>query len=305
MSERRGFLDEPEVSAAPAEQIYSAPEPPGWLEGTKGKEGPITHGPAAVLPDVTSKQSKAPLVIAISSLLAALLVVALLEFANFIASQFEKAVWLGWITVALLLPILVILAWSAIREWNGFSALSGADRIRQGLLSDDLEVAKKHAHTWLAAIGASPETLATISLAKDAATLRSLLRTGPLAILNEKSNAEGRAAAFQVLAATAISPWAGLDGLIVVWLGLRHVRRVAELYGLRPGALGTLRIWLRISMDATAVVAADLAVTALMKAVTNSPIATAVTGDAAGSALSAKRMLRLTTAVAQLCRPLP
>ena len=290
---------------SPSESVGAAPLAPGWIEDANGKEGPITHGPTAVLPDPISKESKAPLVVAILALFASLIVVAVLEFANFIASQFERAAWLGWLTVTLILPALVALAWSAIREWKGLSVLGDADKLRQGLLSDDLEVAKKHAHRWLGAIRASNEATMTIALANDPATLRSLLRTGPLAILNEKSDAEGRAAAFQVLAATAVSPWAGLDGLIVIWRGLRLVRRIAEIYGLRPGALGTLRIWLRITMDASAVAATDMAVTALMKAFTNSPIATALTGDAAGSALSAKRMLRLTSTVAQLCRPLP
>lgn len=305
MSERRGFLDEPNVSVGPSESPQTSSLTPGWIEEATGKEGPVTHGPTAVLPDPITRASKAPLVVALLALFASLIVVAVLEFANFIASQFERAAWLGWLTVVLLLPALAALAWSTVREWKGLSALSNADKLRQGLLSDDLEVAKKHAHKWLATIGASNETITTIALAKDAATLRSLLRTGPLAILNEKADAEGRAAALQVLAATAVSPWAGLDGLIVIWRGLRLVRRIAEIYGLRPGALGTLRIWFRITMDATAVAATDMAVTALMKAFTNSPIATALTGDAAGSALSAKRMLRLTSAVAQLCRPLP
>ena len=301
MSDQRGFLDEL-PPAAPRETVAAAP---GWIAGTEGSEGPIRHSPVAILPAPDTNRGMAPLVVAVVALLTLILGVSGLELANFVVAQFDRAGWLGWLTVAILLPAVLVLAWSLVREWKGFVALKRVDAIRQGLLSEDLVIARTHARNWLASIQVSDPSIETILAASDVPTLRSLLRSGPIALLDEQSANAGRSAALQVLAATAVSPWPGLDGAIVVWRGLRLVRRIAEIYGLRPGALGTLRLWLRITMDATTVAAADVATTALVEAFFNSPMAGALVGQATGAAVAARRMLRLSAAVAQWCRPLP
>ena len=303
MSERRGFLDEPE-SQVPQTVASPVSLERGWVPGAEGKEGPVRHDAAAALPGKEVKDATQPLTIAALSVLFLIVGVALLELANFTVAQFGKAPWLGWLTVGLLTPACGALAWSMAREWRGFAALKAVDRIREGLRSEDIAVARASAHEWLNAIGAPPETLRVVQGADDAATLRSLLRTGPLAQLTEESSAAGRAAALQVLAATAVSPWPGVDGVIVVWQGLRLVRHVARLHGLRPGTLGTLRLFRRVAMDASMVAAADIAVSALAEAVFNSPVGGALAGQATGSAVAARRMLRLSFAVAQCCRPI-
>jgi putative membrane protein len=185
-----------------------------------------------------------------------------LELGNFTAAQFDRAPWLGWLTVALLAPACAALLWSAVREWRGLAALKTADEVRVGLQSEDLKVARTQADNWLKAISAEPEVVSSVQSARDAETLRSLLRTGPLAKLDQEVSASGRAAALRVLAATAVSPWPGLDGVIVIWQSLRLVRHVARLYGLRPGALGTLRLLRRATTDASTVAAAEIAVAA-------------------------------------------
>ena len=57
-------------------------------------------------------------------------------------------------------------------------------------------------------------------------------------------------------------------------------------------------------MDAAGVAAADIAVTALAEAVFNSHLGGALAGQATGSAVAARRMLRLAYATAQSCRPI-
>ena len=303
MNERRGFLDDPAPEAPRAICAPLVPER-GWVAAPEGDEGPIRHDAAAVLPGPAVSGAMQPLILAASALLLLVGGVAVLQLANFTAAQFAKAVWLGWLTVALLAPPLVALIWSLAREWRGFAALDSVDSLRRGLASEDVVTARARAQEWLTAIGAPPTTLQVAQGAADAATLRSLLRAGPLAQLDVATAEAGRAGALQVLAATAVSPWPGLDGVIVVWRGMRLIRQVARLHGLRPGTLGTIRLLRRVTMDAGAVVAADIAVSALSEAVFNSPVGGALAGQATGSAIAARRMLRLAYAVAQACRPI-
>jgi putative membrane protein len=302
VSDHRGFLDEraPETpqtsSAGPLER--------GWIADPHGNRGPIRHDPAAVLADASIERTLTPLTIAVIGLLSLIVGLAILELGNFTAAQFDRARWLGWLTVALLAPASAAVLWSAVREWRGLAALKTADKVRVGLRSENLKVARTQADNWLKAIGAAPEVVNVVQSAKDAETLRSLLRSGPLAKLDQEVSAAGRAAAMRVLAATAVSPWPSLDGVIVIWQSLRLVRQVARLYGLRPGTLGTLRLLRRATTDASTVAAAEIAVAALTEAVFDSELGKLV-GQVTGSGIAARRILRLASAIAQSCRPIP
>jgi len=245
-----------------------------------------------------------PLAIAIIGLLSLIVGLTILELGNFIAAQFQRAQWLGWLTVALLAPASAAVFWAAVCEWRGLAALESVDKIRAGLLNENLSVARSQAVNWLKAIGAPPDVFNVAQGAKDAETLRSLLRSGPLAKIDQEASAAGKAAALRVLAVTAASPWPGLDGVLVIWQSLGLARQVARLYGLRPGTLGTLRLLRRATTDASVVAAAEIAVTAVTEAVFDSGLGK-LAGAASGSAIAGRRMLRLAAAVARSCRPLP
>lgn len=303
MNDRRGFLDDPEP--APPQAAPPSPElDRGWVAGTQGPLGPVRHDAMAALPTKPAKESIQPLAVAACALVLLLAILTLLGLANFAVAQFGKSLWLGWLTVTLIGPLVGALGWSVVREWRGYANLRNVEGLRSGLNSDNMEVARKHAREWLHAIGASADLTKGIETASDPATLRALLRSGPLARLDQESAQMGRSAAFQVLAATAVSPWPAMDGVLVVWRGLRLIRRIAELYGMRPGTLGTLRLWRRLAMDAGSVAAADVVVTAMADALLKSPVGSALAGSATGSALAARRMLRLSVAVARSCHPI-
>ena len=306
MTQRRGFLDDPEPEIAVARPLPPPLPPPerGWLAGVEGAAGPIRHAAAAALPAKATREPRQPLAIATGALVLLIGGVALLELANFAVAQFDKSPLLGWLTVTLIGPPAAALGWSVVREWRGYASLRAVERIREGLQSDDIEVARRHARTWLRAIAASDDLARSVEAASDPATLRALLRSGPLARLDQEAAQAGRSAALQILAATAVSPWPGLDGVLVVWRGLRLIRRIAELYGMRPGTLGTLRLWRRVALDAGSVAAADVVVATMTDALFSSPLGGALAGQASGSAIAAQRMLRLSVAVARSCRPI-
>ena len=301
--------DGPRFSDGPAKSEQAVWPPPagpgdrGWVEGVYGREGPVTHEAVDALKDAKLPGAQAALTTGAVALLTLLLALAALNLAQFIAGQFEVAAWLGLLTAALVLSTSSVMIWSVMQEWRGYTALGRVDLLRVGLQSQDAATAQRYAKEWLVAIGEDPTALKVMASAPDAATLRALLRSGPLTRLENQTSAAGRAAALQVLAATAVSPWPGLDGVIVVWRGFRLVRDVAQIHGLRPGTIGTLRLFRRVTMDAAGVAAADIAVSALTEALFNSPVGGALAGQATGSAVAARRMLRLAFATAQSCRP--
>lgn len=304
------FLDEaaPRPASASLRAAGSAPltspvaAPRGWVESDAGSEGPIRHDGAASLP-VASPERPA-LVVGAIALVLLLVGLAVLEVANFIADQFARAIWLGVVSIVVVAPAALALVWSILREWRSYTALAQIDGLRRGLASQDVAVVRRHAERWMLAIGASEETCRVVGSAPDAATLRELLRAGPLADVQQRTAAAGRAAAVQVLAATAVSPWPGMDGVLVIARGFRLVRQVAQLHGHRPGVMGTLALFRRVAVDASAVAAADVAVSSVTEALLNSPMAGGLAGQAAGAAVAARRMLRLAFATAESCRPI-
>lgn len=311
-SEHQGprFLDEraPRSASASGSAAGSAPltrpeaAPRGWVESDAGSEGPIRHDGAVSLP-VASPERPA-LVVGAIALVLLLVGLAVLAVANFIADQFARATWLGVVSIVALAPAALALVWSILREWRSYTALAQIDGLRRGLASQDVAVVRLHAERWMLAIGASEEACRVVSNAPDATTVRELLRAGPLADVQQRTAGAGRAAAVQVLAATAVSPWPGLDGVLVIARGFRLVRQVAQLHGHRPGVAGTIALFRRVVVDASAVAASDVAVSSATEALLNSPMAGGLAGQAAGAAVAARRMLRLAFATADSCRPL-
>jgi putative membrane protein len=303
--ERPGFVDIP-TSTQPGPPPASDPLPDrGWIDlPGDGPEGPIRHAAAAALLGPTIGGAQPPLVIGAIAIVLLLVTLAGLELANFIGGQFARSTLLGWLTVGLLSPLGAMLLWSTMREWRGFVELQTVEGLRERLMSEDLPTARAAAEAWLAAIGAGAETSKVVAGARDAETMRALIRSGPLARVDEAVDEAARSAALQVMAVTAVCPWPGLDGMLVAWRGLRLVRQVAALHGIRPGTLGTLRMFQRVALDATTVAGADIAASALTEALFNSPAVGGLVGQATGSAIAARRILRLAYAVARTCRPI-
>jgi putative membrane protein len=136
-------------------------------------------------------------------------------------------------------------------------------------------------------------------------TACALVEATTLAPITRDAEALGRAAAVQAFAMTAVSPSPGLDVLVFSWRGIRLVRQVAALHGLRPGIAGTLALLRRVAMDAATVAATDVAVEAMLRGVLSSRIAEHVAGETAAGAVAARRMILLARATDEACRVLP
>ncbi len=92
---------------------------------------------------------------------------------------------------------------------------------------------------------------------------------------------------------------------LVTWRGVRLVRQIAALHGLRPGLLGTIGLLRRTIGAATMTAVTEAAVNTAAHAVLSTPILTHLAGEMAGGAVAARRMIVLGRAAFAACSPLP
>jgi uncharacterized membrane protein YcjF (UPF0283 family) len=230
---------------------------------------------------------------------------AALGSANFVMAQFERSPILGWLTLAVAVGGFGLIAAGVWRELRGLLALRSVDRLRAAVAASDIAALKAAIRPWLAAQPEGAALVAALAPIEDPAAALALLRAGPVAALRARADALGRTAAVQVFAATAALPAPAFDGLLVAWRGTRLVRQVAELHGMRPGALAMLALLRRTALSAASVVAVDLATDTAARAFLSNPLLRHVAGDVAGAGVAARRMMVLARAAAAACSPLP
>ncbi len=230
---------------------------------------------------------------------------ALLSAGNFIADEFARSSGLGWASLLVASGGFGLIGAGVWRELSGLFALSEVDHIRAGLESGEPVFIAAAARAWLEELPDGATLLPTVRVMNDADSMLALLRTRVSAVLQQRADALGRTAAMQVFAATAAVPSPALDALVVGWRGVRLVREIAEMHGLRPGVLGTMALLRRTAMSAAGVAAADMAIDAAARAVLSNPLLQHLAGDVAGAGVAARRMVVLARAAAAACSPLP
>jgi putative membrane protein len=260
-----------------------------------------------VTPIATPRAPGAFSALALAAAGIAVLVVGLsaLEVANFVVAQFERATWLGAATLAVALGGYGLIAWAFLREWRGLMALRAVDRARAAFARGDQVTARAETLAWAARIPAAQSSAEALRGANSLDGMKALLEAGPLAELDRRAEAAGRVAAAQAFAATAVVPSPALDALFFAWRGLRLVREVAVIHGLRPGLAGTFALLRRTLFEAGAVAAADVALDAAARAVFTNPLLEKLAGETGKGAVAARRMLMLARAAARACRILP
>ena len=229
---------------------------------------------------------------------------AALQTANFAVDQFARAAWLGWLTTAIAVAGFGLLFAAVWREVRGLFALSRVDRLRAALASGDASRIHAAARAWAATLPDAPRLLPAIDAANDPDAILALLRAGPAADLAAKAEALGRTAALQMVAGVAATPAPALAVLLVAWRGVRLVRQVAALYGMRPGLIGTLGLLRRSVLSAGLVAGSEVAINAAAHALLSNPLLTHALGEMAGAGVAARRMVLLGRSTAAACSPL-
>ncbi len=226
-----------------------------------------------------------------------------LDIANFVVGQFDRSAVLGWITLAVVAIGLALIGGAVWREARGLLGLRAVDHLRSRLA--DPATARQAAHDWVTTLPDASAILPAIDAAGAPNAIAALLLAGPVAVLRARSEALGRDGAMQVFAITAAIPSPAFDGLLVGWRGIRLVRQIGELHGLRPGLLGTIALLRRTALSAATVAATDFTLDAATRAVVSSPILQHIVGDVAGAGVAARRMVVLARAASAACSPLP
>ncbi len=227
-----------------------------------------------------------------------------LEAGNFIADEFARAAPLGYGALAVAGAGFGLIGAGFLREAAALRALRAVDRLRADLLGADAQRRLRAARAWVKTLPEGPALLPAIDAVNDPDAVLTLLRAGPAQALRLRAEALGRTAAIQAVAGIAAMPSPGLAALYVAWRGLRLVRQVAALHGLRPGLLGTLALLRRTAMSAGAVAGAEMAANAAAHAVLSSPVLQHVAGEMAGAGVAARRMVVLARAADAACSPL-
>jgi uncharacterized membrane protein YcjF (UPF0283 family) len=229
---------------------------------------------------------------------------ALLESANFVVDQFARGAWLGGLTLGVAVVGFGLLGVGIWRELRGLLGLGRVDRFRAAMESGQISRARQAARQWLKALSEGQEILPAIEAADNVEAIKALLRAGPLSSLRLRTDNLARTAAIQSFVAASAVPSAWLDGLFMLWRGLRLVRQVAELHGLRPGTIGTLALLRRSAFTAGAVITTDVAVNTALGAIGTHPLLRHIAGDVAGAGVGARRLFLLARATAVACAPL-
>ena len=230
---------------------------------------------------------------------------AALQTGNFVADQFNRSLWLGWSTLAVAVLGFGLLFTSVWRELRDLFALGRVDRLRAAFASGDAHRIHAAARSWVAILPDAETLRPAIDAANDPDAILALLRAGPAATQRAAADALGRTAAFQMAAGIAATPAPALAVLLIAWRGLRLVRQVASLYGLRPGLLGTLGLLRRTMLAAGLVAGSEAAINVAAHAVLTNPLLAHALGEMAGAGVAARRMILLARATAAACSPLP
>jgi putative membrane protein len=228
-----------------------------------------------------------------------------LQTVNFVAAQFARSGVLGGLTLAVAVAGFGSIGVGLWREIRALFSLRSVDRLRADLCGPHPARARPALRRWLSRLPEGQAVIDAIETIDDPAAILALLRAGPVAALRAQSEALGRVAAVQVFAAAAAVPSPAFDGLLMAWRGVRLIRQVATLHGLRPGLVGTLALLRRTMLAAAGVMATDLAVDTLTRSVLSNPLLAHVAGDVAGAGVAARRMIVLARAAAAACSPLP
>jgi putative membrane protein len=232
-----------------------------------------------------------------------------------IRELFSRVEWLGWAAAGLAaiaaLTLLIIL----VREMLALSRLASVEKIRERALDaiarDDPKAGRAVVDELSAFVAAKPETAAgRRALAElkddiiDGANLVRLAEAEILGPLDARAKIMILDAAKRVSLVTAVSPRALVDILYVTFESGRLIRRLAELYGGRPGTLG----FFRLARD----VLAHLAVTGTIAA--GDSFVDQIVGHGVAARLSAKlgegilngmMTARIGIAAMETARPLP
>ncbi|MCJ2071322.1 TIGR01620 family protein [Methylobacterium sp. J-030] len=238
-----------------------------------------------------------------------------LSVERMIADLFQAAPWLGWVALALLALAALALLAIVVRELAGLRRERKIERLRQSAvdaLSTRDHTGAQAVVQALSAFYADRNSLsagrARIDAAADAILdvddRIGLAEYELLSGLDRQACNAIAAAAKQVSAVTALSPRAIVDVAFVVFAAVRLLRRIAAIYGGRPGFLGFLRL-ARAAVAHLTVTGGMAVGESVMQQVLGLGIAARISAKLGEGVLNGLMTARFGLAALNVCRPLP
>ncbi len=238
-----------------------------------------------------------------------------LAVANLVQSLFSYAPWLGWLALALTALAGLALFVIAMRELFAIFRLEKIERLQKRaaevLASDDSEQGKAVVSEMVSLARAKPR------LAKARAAMenysRDIIDGADYVRLAEREllsplDAEARqlvsSAAKRVSLVTAISPRAAVDMLFVLFNTIFLIRKLATLYGGRPGVLGMFRL-MRHVISHLALTGGMAVGDSLVQQVLGHGLAAKLSARLGEGVLNGLLTARLGIAAIEVTRPLP
>lgn len=235
--------------------------------------------------------------------------------ANLVQSLFSYAPWLGWFALALTALASLALLVIATRELFAIFRLEKIERLQKRavevLASDDRDEGKAVVNDLLAITSSMPR------LAKSRAAMESysrdiidgadyvrLAERELLAPLDAEARQLVSSAAKRVSLVTAISPRAVVDMLFVLFNTIFLIRKLATLYGGRPGVLGMFRL-MRHVISHLALTGGMAVGDSLVQQVLGHGLAAKLSAKLGEGVLNGLLTARLGIAAIEVTRPLP
>ncbi|MFT4014183.1 MAG: TIGR01620 family protein [Paracoccus sp. (in: a-proteobacteria)] len=234
---------------------------------------------------------------------------------NYLTNLLNSYPLLGWIGIALMTLFCIAalgMAWREYRAWARFGAIDGINRdavaamgsgdvkAAQGVVGR-LETLYRHRPELEWGLKRLAERRAD---AYEAETLIAMAEAELLAELDRQARREIEAAARTVAAATALIPLALADVVTALAANLRMIRRMAEIYGGRAGAVGGWRLARTVitHLVATGAVAAG---DDLIHTMAGGGILAKVSKRFGEGVVNGALTARVGIAAMEVCRPLP
>jgi putative membrane protein len=236
-------------------------------------------------------------------------------FDALIRDLFARAEWLGWLGLGLVALFLFALFAVVGREITGLFRLKRLARLRlacdEAAVSNSRDDAVAALRAVLHLYSGRPDTArarravaAHLTEIIDGRDLLLLAERDLVAPLDARAKALASAAARRVSVVTAVSPRAFFDVAFVLFESVRLIRRIAAIYGGRPGTLGLFRL-LKAVVSHLAVTGSIAVGDTILQQFVGHGLAGRLSAKLGEGVVNGLMTARIGLSAMDVCRPLP